>query len=101
MKNVSQMAEQHLREYESRQKHIDELLEELRERTADAPEHSDIHARLEVLEQERDRLIVRLDEFRLRNLENWREEEIEKSGLMGLWDALAQQIESLTERLEK
>ena len=35
------------------------------------------------------------------DLKNWREEEIEKSGLMGLWDALAQQAEKLAERLDK
>ena len=43
---------------------------------------------------------VRLDELRLKNLDNWRVEEIEKSGLMGLWDALAQQAEKLAERLD-
>jgi hypothetical protein len=55
---------------------------------------------LEELEKEQDRLKVRLDELRLKNLDNWRVEEIEKSGLMGLWDALAQQAEKLAERLD-
>jgi hypothetical protein len=101
MKNPTRLAEQHLLEYEARQKHIDEALARVREKTAPGPEHSDVRARLEELEQERDRLSVRLDELRLKDLENWREEEIERSGPMGLWDALAQQIETLAERLER
>ena len=101
MTNVTRMAEQHMLEYESRQKHVGELLESVREKTATGAARSDIRARLEELEKEQDRLIVRLDEFTLEDPENWREEEIEKSGLMGLWDALAQQAEKLVERLEK
>jgi hypothetical protein len=95
------MAEQHMLEYDARQKHVGELLERVREKTAESTEPSDIRARLEELEKEQDRLIVRLDEFKLKDPENWREEEIEKSGLMGLWDALAQQAERLAERLDK
>ncbi|MCG6862896.1 MAG: hypothetical protein LJE70_16695 [Chromatiaceae bacterium] len=101
MTNLSRMAEQHMLEYESRQKHVDELFERVREKTATGAEHSDIRARLEELEKEQDRLTVRLDEFKLKDPQNWREEEIEKSGLMGLWDALAQQVEKLAERLDK
>jgi hypothetical protein len=88
-------------EYEARQKHVDELLERVREKAATKSEHSDIRVRLEELEKEQDRLIVRLDEFKLKDPENWREEEIERSGLMGLWDALAQQVEKLAERLDR
>ena len=101
MTNVTRMAEQHMLEYESRQKHVGELLERAREKTATGDAPSDMRARLEELEKEQDRLIVRLDELTLEDPENWREEEIEKSGLMGLWDALAQQAEKLVERLEK
>jgi len=101
MKNVGHLAEQHILEYESRQKHVDELLTRARETASDAPEHADIRVQLKELEQEQDRLTVRLDELKLKNLDNWREEEIERSGLMGIWDALAQQAEKLVERLEK
>jgi predicted mannosyl-3-phosphoglycerate phosphatase (HAD superfamily) len=101
MTNVTQMAEQHMLEYEARQKHVGELLERVREKTTTGAEHSDLRARLEKLEKEQDKLTVRLDEFKLKDPENWRVEEIERSGLMGLWDALAQQAEKLVERLEK
>jgi len=101
MTKVGRIAEQHILEYESRQKHVGELLGRAREKISTGAEHSDVRARLEELEKEQDMLTVRLDEFKLEHLDNWREEEIEKSGLMGLWDALAQQLEKLTERLEK
>lgn len=101
MTYINRLAEQHIREYESRQKHVGELLGRVRNKTAARPQRSDIRARLEELERERNRLSVRLDEFRLKDLSQWRQEEIEKSGLMGLWDALAQQAEKLAERLDK
>ena len=76
-------------------------LERVREKVASKTEQSDVRARLAELEKEQDRLIVRVDELKLKDLQNWREEEIEKSGLMGLWDALAQQAEKLAERIDR
>jgi hypothetical protein len=101
MTNLNRMAEQQMLEYESRQKRVDELLGRVREKTPSGPDRAGIRARLEELEKEQDRLCVRLDEFRLKDLSNWREEEIQRSGLMGLWDALAQQAEKLAERLDR
>jgi len=101
MKTLNQMAEQHILEFESRQKHVDEMLGRVREKTTGRPERSDLRARLQELETEQDRLGAWVDDLKLKDLDNWREEEIERSGLMGLWDALAQQAEKLVERLEK
>lgn len=101
MNGIGHLVEQHILEFESRQKHVDELLTHARNTASEAPEHADIRDRLQKLQEEQDRLVVRLDELRLKNLDNWREEEIEKSGLMGIWDALAQQAEKLVERLEQ
>jgi len=101
MTNINRMAEQHILEFESHQRHIDELMGRVREKTGTEAKHPDVRERLEALEKEQDRLTVRLDELRLRDLDNWRVEEIERSGLMGLWDALAQQVEKLAERLDK
>jgi len=101
MTSLDRMAERQILEFESRQRHVDEVLEHVRGRTGTGVESPDVRTRLEELEKEQDRLTVRLDDLRLKNLENWRVEEIEKSGLMGLWDALAQQVEKLAERLDK
>jgi len=101
MTNVEHLVEQHIREYESRAKHFDELADKVREKSTDASERAAIRKQLEELTAERDRLMVRVDEFRLKSLDNWRVEEIERAGPMGVWDALAQQLEALVERLER
>jgi hypothetical protein len=49
----------------------------------------------------RDTLAGQLDELKLRDPSDWQEEEIEKAGPMGIWDAVAEQVEKLVERLEK
>jgi len=35
------------------------------------------------------------------DLEDWKEDIIEKRGPMGIWDSVAQQLEKLVEKLEK
>jgi hypothetical protein len=101
MTDIAHLVEQHILEHESRRKHLDELLATARERAAQSPERAHLRSELEAIEKERDRLTVRLDELKLKDLDEWRQEEIEKSGLMGIWDAVAQQAEELVERLEK
>ncbi len=93
--------EQHILRFESRQRHLDELLARARERTGEGPEHADVRVHLEDLETQRDTLGAQLDELKLRDTSDWQEEEIEKAGPMGIWDAVAEQAEKLVERLEK
>ena len=101
MTDINQMVEQHVREHEARSKHIDKLADKVRERAGDSAEHKEIQTQLAELMAERDKLMVRVDEFKLKSIDQWREEEIERSSLMGIWDALAQQLEKLVERLER
>ena len=101
MTDTASMREQHILRYESRQKHLDELLARARERTGEGTEHADVRVHLEDLETQRDTLSAQLDELKLRDPGDWQEEEIEKAGPMGIWDAVAEQAEKLVERLEK
>jgi uncharacterized coiled-coil DUF342 family protein len=101
MTDLNHLIEQHIREHDARRQHIDELAEKAHERVAESDEHKEAREQLAALMAERDKLIVRVDEFKLKSLEQWREEEIERSGLMGIWDALAQKLEELVERLER
>ena len=94
------MAERHVQEFEARLAHVDQLMKRARgdaegERGAEAEE------RLAELSRERDRLAVRLDNFRLASPQTPASEEITSAGPMGAWDALAQQIERLIEKLER
>ncbi|MGD8310751.1 MAG: hypothetical protein PVG98_15050, partial [Chromatiales bacterium] len=78
-----------------------ELLERARAAVAKTPERTDVGTELAGLEQHRDALAEHVEELRRRPVEDWRKEEIEQSGPMGIWDAVAQQIERLVERLER
>lgn len=99
MTTMNQLVEQHILQYESHLKHIDELLERAHEGVTEGPEHAESKEELEALRQQRESLASHVDELRSKSLENWQEEEIEMSGPMGIWDAVAQQLEKLVERL--
>ena len=101
MTNLEHLIEQHILEHDARRKHFDELLGQVRERVGESAEHKAAREQLAELMAERDKLVVRVDEFKFKSLEQWREEEIQRSGLMGLWDVLAQKLEELVERLER
>lgn len=100
MTNKSQLIEQHIREYDSRLNHIDEMMKKAHAATTESPEHKDLHTELSDLSLEHQKLEVRIDEFKLKS-NDWKLEEIVKDGPMGALDALAQQIERFVERLEK
>ncbi len=98
MTKVDHLVEQHVREYQSRLKHVDELLARAQAAARNRPGPSPEQEELEVLRRKRDELASQFD--RLSSLKDWREEELEKAGPMGVWDAVAQQLEALVERLE-
>ncbi len=99
MTKFADLVEQHILEYEARLKHIDELLTRAHEiTTSDQPE---LGAELKELTTKREELVGHLEEMRLKSLEEWQEKEIVRDGLMGIWDALAQQLEKFVERLER
>ena len=100
MTDTNHLMQQNIMEYESRLKHLDKLLERAHQGVGKGPEHSEIRSSLERLKQERDRFSAWIEERRLKSLENWREEEIEMAGPMGIWDVMGQQLEKLVESIE-
>ncbi len=94
-------ANQRIKEYDMRMHHLDELVGQAEQGVKRAPEQDEAAAQLEQLKQERDKLAAWLNQTRSMPLENWRQEEIIKAGPMGIWDAVAQQLEKLVERLER
>lgn len=101
MTDAYRLAEQNIREYTSRLKHIDELLAHARDKADDSTTSPDMETELVDLLRKRDTLAGHLDKMRLKSLEDWQSEEIEKAGPLAVWDAVAQQIEKLVERFEK
>jgi hypothetical protein len=97
MTKYAHIAEQHIIEFESRLKHIDELIVRANEDVT-GKEH-DLVSELKELTSKREELAGHIEKMRLKSPEDWGEKEIEKAGPMGVWDAVAQQLEKLVERL--
>ena len=96
MTSIEHLVEQHVAEFESRLKHMDELTQRVEDKV-----DQEIDSELKELIAERDRLASHVEQMKLRSLDDWDKEELSQAGPMGVWDALAQQLEKLVERLER
>lgn len=96
MTSLEHLVEQHVTEYESRLKHVDEKIQDASEAAGE-----ELDGELQSLIKERDRLADHVEQMKLRSLEDWDKEELAQAGPMGVWDALAQQLEKVVERLSK
>jgi uncharacterized protein Yka (UPF0111/DUF47 family) len=95
MTGYSQLVEQHIREYESRLQHIDELLER-----ADTETSGETSKELTDLKQERDKLASFLTDAKQQSREDLREEELQtKLGPMIIWQTVAEKLEHIVERV--
>lgn len=89
MANIDRLAEQHIRQYESQLKHIDEVM-------ARADREKAASADLKELADHRTELADYIQELRDKAPYEWMEE----GGPMVLWDLVAERIEQLVERIE-
>ena len=99
MTNMNQLVQQHIIEYQSRLKHVDELIE--RGQAVAIKAGVGAAEQLAEAKRERDQLSSRVESFKLKPPDQWSEEEFEKTGPMVVWDTLAQKLEKLVERLER
>lgn len=84
MTGTNQLMRKNIMEYESRMKHFEELLVRADKSVGKGPEHVEARDDLANLKQQRDKFASLLDELRLKSLENWRVDEIEKAVPMGI-----------------
>lgn len=91
MSDFNHQAERQILAYESRLQHIDELLERM-DRLAIRP------ADIEQANAARNELAGRLSGVKGKSAGELSEEELAKAGPMGVWDAVAQQLEKLVEK---
>jgi hypothetical protein len=101
MTDINRLTERHIREHEARLGRVDELIDRARKGAGEHAEFAQVHTELDELVRERDRQAVRIDDMKARAAEKWEEEEIERSGPMGIWDALAGKLEALVEKVER
>lgn len=88
MTNIDQLAEQHIRQYESQLKHIDEVMEQA------SKEHAE-SAELKELAKHRGELAGYIEELKNKAPIKW----MEDGGPMVMWDIAAERIEELVERI--
>jgi hypothetical protein len=97
---IERLVDQHIMEYESRLKHIDELIERAHQASVELDECHTLESELEPYRKQRTELAEKAVQLRAISLEHWREDMIRSAGPMGVWDVLAQKLEDLVERIE-
>ena len=93
------LVEQQILEWESRGKHVDELLSRAEEKVTTHAEAIPLGDELAKLRQEREALQAHIEEIKKKTLEEWQESDFSQGGPMLMWEALAKKIESLVERI--
>lgn len=101
MTTKEHLVEQHIREYESRRKHIDELIARANEASKSLDDDHAIRSELKQYQGEHAELVEKAEELKNMSLEHWREDTIQSAGPMAIWDVIAQKLEDLVERVEK
>ena len=101
MTNKEHLINQHILEYESRQKHLEELYEKAQQASDHLPDDHDIKNALQKYASEKDDLTAKAEELKSMHVDNWKDETIQNAGPMAVWDILAQKLEDLIERVEK
>ena len=102
MTNIDELIDQNILEYESRQKHAQELLARARELVGQGPEYDDARTQIGRLAQEHDRLSGQVDQLKQRRqLKDLEDKNIKDAGPMAVWDILAGDLEKLVEKLSR
>lgn len=94
------LIEQRVLEYESRLKHIDELIDHAENHVETKKLSSEVEDELKMIKSMRDQLADRHEYIDELSSSNWQSETIEHAGPMAIWDTVAQKIEMLIEKFE-
>jgi hypothetical protein len=100
MTTKEQLIEQHIREYESRMKHIDELYDRAQQAAGELAEETEAKQKLREFDAQRDLLKQTTEHIKSMPLDHWREETARNAGPMAVWDILAQKLEDFVEKRE-
>jgi hypothetical protein len=100
MTTKEQLIDQHIREYESRLKHIDELYERAHKATEHLDDEHESRGELKGLAEQRAQLPQDAAQIKTMPVENWRKETVQSAGPMAIWDIVAQKLEDFLERHE-
>ena len=93
MTDINKVVEQHILEHQSRLNHIDELLQRATEAGGQDTEVSE-------LKRERDEFSDYVDSIKDDPAGYWQKKAFDNAGPMAVWDAIAERLEELLERLQ-
>lgn len=97
MKTREQLVNEHIQEFESRQHHIEELLDRARSHAEKIPV---LKEDLIKIETRHDDLMCSLKEMKQGRFDEKAIQDIESAGPMGVWYGLVDELETLIERTE-
>ena len=100
MTTKDKLVEQHIREYESRLTHLNELIEKAKMASAHLEDDHALKSELGQYHEQHSELTDKAVELKQMPLDHWREEIVQAAGPMGILDILAQKLEDLIERIE-
>ena len=100
MTTKEELVSQHIREWESRMRHIDELYERAHKATEHLEDEHESRSELEGLAADREKVQQEAEDLKTLSIDHWREDTIQNAGPMAIWDILAQKLESFVERHE-
>ena len=101
MTEIDKLVDRRIAEYESRLKHIDELYDQAHQASEKLDDDHELKTELGQYHQQRTDLANHTEKLKLMPLDHWREDTIQSSGPMAIWDVLAQKLEDLIERIDK
>jgi hypothetical protein len=99
MTQTNLLVQQHVYDYESGLKHVDEMTTHA-DTGLSATENGRGDERSAEAATESNRLFDGIEAFKKRHPEQWPDDDLEKIGPMVVWDTVAQQLEKLVEHLE-
>ena len=100
MTNTEKIADQQIREYESRLKHLDELFECAKQVSAKLDDNHALKSELGLYQEQYNDLANQSAKREKMPYAHLRENIIQSAGPMAVWDILAKKLEDLVERIE-
>ena len=97
---TEKIADQHIREYESRLKHLDELFERAKQSSARLDDGHALKSELGRYQEQYTDLTNQTAKPGKTPYAHLREDIIKSAGPMAVWDILSQKLEDLVERIE-
>ena len=101
MSNFENLVEQQVKEYESKLKHIDEMLDHAHVQLSTKDVVTEEQSEFEKIQRARHQLNEDLQRMKLISKKNWQTDTIENAGPLGVWDIVAQRLEKFVERIDK